>query len=267
MIIGKENKSNIEYAYNQLSDIDISVTTTNFETFKDNVVELYKIIVENSKHRGEVYINEIKTPSSTKYKIFGPGIPRPIDIFRIPYHPSKMVKKFHVNVVKMYYDGEVKLFRSCVSALLSGVNESYKWFSCNKVPADVLLKYAQRGFSIILNKKEKENISNFMKMSDRWSKILKFLDMKPDKIYCTIKPDHTFFDPSEYNGGIRFSLRNFRKKYIPHNNKLITKLSSNEFEFGSLPIRENNKIYPPNIANVIAGIDYIESREALKEID
>ena len=139
------DKSTIKIDYNSLADIDISITSLSQEEFKEKVYIIYNQIKKNAAHRGAVYIVEIKTIASIKYNLSGPGLPRPLDIFRIPYTPEKMIKKFHVNCVKMYYDGDLILFRSCIAALLSGVNENYKWFSCNKIPMDVILKYAQRG--------------------------------------------------------------------------------------------------------------------------
>jgi hypothetical protein len=171
----KTTRNAIEY--NQLADIDISITTKDHTVFKERALQLYNVIYENCKHRGPVHIKEIRTIASVKYKIYGPGISRPMDIFRIPYDPVKMVKKFHVHAVKMFYDGDVTLFRSCVSSLLSGVGENYKWFSCNKVPADVLLKYAQRGITIILNGNERAAVSNYISDNDRWGNVLKVLNL------------------------------------------------------------------------------------------
>lgn len=252
--------------YNQLADIDISITTRNHDIFKANALILYEAIKANCSHRGAVHIKEIRTIASVKYKIYGPGVSRPMDIFRIPYDPIKMVKKFHVHAVKMFYDGDVTLFRSCISSLLSGVGESYKWFSCNKVPADVLLKYAQRGITIIHNRKERDALSKYILESQRWSPIIKELNIKSDKIYCCVTERHPFFRPGIYNCGVRLGLRNFE----PDSNALYPNTISvpnpkTVFPYGELNTHNIKEIYPPDVKMINAVLDYIENGDVEDE--
>lgn len=251
-----ENKAQrIGVDYNQLADIDISITTRDHETFKSRALDLYNTICKNCNHRGPVHIKEIKTLASVKYKVYGPGIPRPMDIFRIPYDPAKMVKKFHIHAVKMYYDGEVTLFRSCIACLLSGVGESYKWFSCNKVAADVLLKYAQRGMSIILNERERAALSNYVKESDRWGSMLTTLNIPTEKIYCAVTANHPFFRPGLHGCGCRKDLRVFeRDSNNMYFNKLVITKPKNIFSFGEVRFKDSKKVYAPNIQTILAGI-------------
>lgn len=94
--------------YNLLSDIDISITSDNYETFNEIAQILAKQIQLNCSHIGEVWIKKIYTAATFKYKIYGPGLIRPIDLFRVPYGPDKMVKKFHCPIVRSWYDGKNK---------------------------------------------------------------------------------------------------------------------------------------------------------------
>lgn len=263
----KENKSMRNAVdYNQLADIDISITTRNHDTFKTNALALYEAIKANCSHRGAVHIKEVKTIASVKYKIYGSGIPRPMDIFRIPYDPIKMVKKFHVHAVKMFYDGDVTLFRSCVSCLLSGVGESYKWFSCNKVPADVLLKYAQRGLTIIHNRKERDALSKYIVDNERWGLIIKKLNIKSDKIYCCVTERHPFFRPGIYNCGVRLGLRNFEHdSNVAFPNTLVVSHPKTVFPYGELNTHNNKKIYMPDVKMINVVLDYIENGDAEDE--
>lgn len=258
-----ENKSKRKVEYNQLADIDVSITTKDLPTFKINALALYEKIKKNCEHRGPVYIKEVKTIASVKYKVYGPGLPRPIDIFRIPYDPIKMVKKFHVHPVKMYYDNEVFLFRSCIASLLSGVGENYKWFSCNKVPIDVLLKYAQRGLTIILNSNERKAVTNYLNIDERWGLMLKHLKIKPERIYCCVPASHSFFNPGMYNAGIRLGLRKFNKESKQvYSNSLVVPHSKSLTPYGELLIKDNNKFYPPDVNKITACFEHIDSREA-----
>ena len=83
------------------TSIDISIITRSHDKFKENALALYEAIKANCIHRGPVHIKEIKTIASIKYKIYGAGLCRPMDIFRIPYDPVKMVKKFQDALVKI----------------------------------------------------------------------------------------------------------------------------------------------------------------------
>ena len=251
-----ENKSSKGIEYNQLADIDISITTNSIETFKERVYILYNKILENCQHRGHVYITCIKTISSIKYKIYGPGVPRPMDVFRISYSPAKMVKKFHLHVVKMYYVNTLTLFRSCVSCLLSGISESYKWFACKKIPADVLLKYAQRGFTTVLNQVERESIANYIVTNDRYSLMLQYLQIKPNEIYCCVNNKHAFFKPCLYSAGIRLTLRMFTLCDEPYN-RLVISYNQSLKPYGVLQFADVKKIYPPNQMIVLSALNHI----------
>jgi hypothetical protein len=252
--------------YNQLADIDISITTLDMNLFKENALKLYNAICANCNHRGPVHIKEIKTLASTKYKIYGPGISRPIDIFRIPYDPIKMVKKFHVHAVKMFYDGSVTMFRSCLSCLLSGVGESYKWFSCNKVAADVLLKYTQRGFTIILNEKERNAISSYIKKCDRWGPMFETLQIDTEKIYCVVTEKHPFFRPGLYESGCRKGLRNFERDTSNlYANTLVVSATKTIFPFGEIIFKDTKKIYPPNDALIRSAVNYMVDKESYED--
>jgi hypothetical protein len=246
---------------NQLSDIDISITARNFDIFKVNALKLYEQIKANCEHRGDVYIKEIKTLSSVKFKIYGPGIPRPMDIFRIPYDPVKMIKKFHLHCVKMYYNGnDVIMFRSCVSCLLSGVNESYKWFSCNKIPKLVTLRYAARGFSLIENSKEKEASINYLNNDNTWGQLLKFLKIPVKRMYCCVTEDHPFFQSGLADCGIRLNLRKFEREFnSQYSSSLVVSYPRTDFPYGELLIKDNNKQHPPNAQFIHACLDYVET--------
>jgi hypothetical protein len=262
-----ENKTKRDATeYNQLADIDISITTRDMNVFKERALSLYESIRKNCEHRGAVYIKEVKTIATIKYKVYGPGIPRPMDIFRIPYDPVVMVKKFHVNAVKMFYNGEVTILRSCVSCLLSGVGETYKWFSCNKIPADVLLKYAQRGISIILNSKERDGISNYITGNKRWGNIITTLNIKPKKIYCCVTKNHPFFRPGIYGCGIRLGLRKFERDLDNlYTNTLVVEKIKNVYPYGEVLTHDNKKIYMPNMALIPAILDHIDSENVVTD--
>ena len=101
----EKSEKEVKLKYNLLSDIDISITIDNYDTFEEIALIIGNQIQQNCKHIGDVWIQKVHTVSSFKYKIYGPGLIRPIDLFRVPYGPCKMVKKFHCPIVRSWYDG------------------------------------------------------------------------------------------------------------------------------------------------------------------
>jgi hypothetical protein len=65
------------------------------------------------------------------------------------------VARFHFPCVRAYYQGDnVHILPSCITAMMTGVNIEYKYFAGIRNPVDIINKYMQRGFSILLNKFE-----------------------------------------------------------------------------------------------------------------
>lgn len=260
----KENEEEVLPDYNKLADIDIGINSPNFDKFREIVNQLFKIIRKNVKFRGPIWIKEIETLSSFKFKIYGPGLTRPIDMFRIPYDSSKMVKKFHLPCIKMWYEGvqessenDVLIYDSAVRALKSGVNENYKWFSCNKICVDVILKYTQRGFTTILNKLEREILKDYVKSSKRWKNLVDDVE-----IFGVMDMKHKFFYPANFDSGIRMNLRNdmFKENEIYYSKRHMVSYPKNRTPYGGdLTVKTNNSIIPPNISNVIKLMYYLNN--------
>jgi hypothetical protein len=275
--------------YNKLADIDISLTTSTFDDFREKAMILFGKINSNVAFRGPVYIIEIETLASFKFKIYGPGLTRPIDLFRIPYDASKMVKKFHVPCVRMWFEGQqivkiqdkkiifehkhpsnsgVYIYDSCVRALKSGINNSYKWFSCNKIPADVLLKYAQRGITTSLNKKERTAMEEYIKLGARWKDLMD-CDASMD-IFGMMTKHHKFFHPANFHSGIRMNLRN---SFFQEEDAFYSKRQSvnypehNTVYGGNLAIKTNSTINPPKIENITKYIIYAKDNSWVSDDD
>jgi len=278
--------------YNKLADMDISLTTHTFDDFRENARSLFKQIKHNVRFRGPVWMIEIETLASFKFKIYGPGLIRPIDLFRIPYDAAKMVKKFHVPCVRMWFEGtqevdildgkivagsssadDLIIFDSCLRALKSGVNNSYKWFSCNKIPADVILKYAQRGITTVLNKKERLALEAYMLIGKRWKNLL---DVAPDgqldansmDIFGVMSDKHKFFHSAQFDSGIRMNLRN--TLFVEDNSFYSKRQSVNYPEHntvygGDLAIKTNNSVNPPKLENITKYIRYLSNDQWMSD--
>lgn len=319
----EKEKVETEYKlkYNLLSDIDISITSDNYETFSELANILAKQIQLNCMHIGEVWIKKVYTAATFKYKIYGPGLMRPIDLFRVPYGPEKMVKKFHCPIVRSWYDGSnkigddcfshdkiiddywikkrsamccesydisyedhsfidapvtaeipaekniyintyykgVNIIRSCLVTALSGVNNTYKWFFNSKPCVEVILKYAQRGFTTIINANEMIALIEYMKISPRWKQFIS----DDNDVMGLMGQNHVFFHPSILDAGIRHKLRKFQKKHIDtYNRKQHVGVPKTDTEYGvNLAVKDNTKVYHPDINKINLFVNYMENLE------
>lgn len=290
---------------NLLTDIDISISTDSYTTFKEIAQLLYSHIKKNCMHIGEIWIEKVVTVGSFKYKIYGPGLIRPIDLFKIPYGPEKMVKKFHCPIVRSWYDGSnavvddvfkhseeidkywidkapvdhsyvlnpvepvvcknlyyigLNMIQSSLITSLSGVNGNYKWFFNSKPCVEVILRYAQRGWSFICNIREIAALKEYMKSEPRWACfIADGIDM------CgVVGKDHAFFSPCLYNAGIRYTLREFKKKITnTYSKSMSVGLANGKTEYDvDLSVKNNNKINMPDVNKINLFAEYINGNES-----
>lgn len=237
------DNSEIKISSNVLADIDLSVTADSAEEFDKIVKSLYQDIVSNCQK--EVFICKITTPTHYKYKIYGPGLTRSIDCFNIKTSPLAMVARFHLNIVRMYYDGEVIITRDCLMTHLTGVCDDYKWFSCNKIPADVIMRYIQRGFSIILNQMEIIILRNYLSSNDKWLTENQRESININtKLTAPINKNHVIFRPDVFGNGCRTGL-----KVIKIKNKLTyDTVSMEQRKVENFQCRKDCKIIAPKSA-------------------
>jgi len=162
---------------NDLADVDLSITCANPEAFDNQVVGLHIAICTRHPQK-DIRIRRIKTRSGYKYRMFGYGMSRPVDIFCTNKAPIDLVRGYHLPCVRMFWDeGYTKadlqqagahlqgpqIYNSCYSALVSGINNDYRWFGCNKIPLDVIIKYMARGITTSFNHREEQIYCAYLK--------------------------------------------------------------------------------------------------------
>lgn len=357
-----ESDAPIKEKYNLLSDIDISITSDNYDTFEILANMLILQIKKNCQHIGEVWGLKVYTKSSFKYKVYGPGLIRPIDLFRVPYGPEKMVKKFHCPIVRSWYDGSnavvddiynhtktidnywksqlqknpntwedgdfsyndsdsdnesgdadekadenvgenvdettimygnsykgVNILLSCIFTILSGVNNSYKWFFNSKPCVEVILKYAQRGFTTVITQREKNALVEYMRASLRWKHFVSQIsenlqvvdsDINPRPVpksksnmparpkpvtkskviqendvidmYGQVNRHHIFFSPCISGTGIRYKLRQFNTTNIQfYSRKMyVGILKQIANNMLNTNVKTNTKVHAPDMTKV-----------------
>lgn len=137
------------------SDIDLYIDTEDACEYKASVQRFISYI------RGRYqYVDVRKIENKTnfaRYKITQ-NIPanakscnkmKSIDIYKNKFGN---LYHYHLPIVRMAYTGnEVYMYPSCASALITGINGNYKWFKSSISAIDIIIKYVNRGFGIILN--------------------------------------------------------------------------------------------------------------------
>jgi hypothetical protein len=168
-----------------LSDIDVAVTSVSFEDYDNKVHEIFKQIQANiqNKHKKlaedagvpfdpsvcHVYLYKQTVKYGFKYVLKGAGTSRCVDFFRISIPMYKLLVGFHLNVVRFWWDGvELRCLASAACAVMTGVNQWYRWFSNNKDPMDIVLKNVQRGYTTLLNPPEIAVLNAYVQEVDKY---------------------------------------------------------------------------------------------------
>lgn len=133
-----------------------------------------------------------------KYKVS--GIKRSFEIFQIKY-PNffSTVHKFHLPCVRAYYNGtDVFMLPSAISACMTLTNIEYKYFAGTKDPIEVINKYRQRGFSTILNDKERIKLIKYSNDVQKWRDLYEIKTLSKnntDKLFKPFDISNKFFKP------------------------------------------------------------------------
>lgn len=153
--------------YNELIK---GLTQSEIEKLQNDFEDVYKIldvefkIIINNKTK-----NDIDMVYTYKYKIKSPHINHELELFRIKSDDFfSHVSQFHLPCVRAYYDGNVYLLPSCISAHLTLMNIDYKYVSGNTDILEIINKYVFRGFGTWLNQKEYKIILKYNKTVEKY---------------------------------------------------------------------------------------------------
>lgn len=97
-----------------------------------------------------------------------------IEMFRIKDREFfNTVARFHFPCVRSYYNGNnVHILPSCISSMMTGLNIEYKYFAGIRNPNEIINKYLQRGFGVLLNKYERNIWVEYNKSNALYSNVL-----------------------------------------------------------------------------------------------
>lgn len=188
------------------SDLDVLVSCPSYKEF---IATAEDMVAQLGTNLGSpVTVVHDTCQSGVRYHVSHPALDFTIEIYRSPLARARLTSGFHVPPARMYWnfhpDMGKNLFmtRACAGSLVTGIGADYNWFSSNKVPADVTLKYAQRGVTIPHNYKELECLSKYLETSDRWG----YGFYKIMEITGAFTHDHPFFRVDAIPRGIRYGL-------------------------------------------------------------
>lgn len=140
---------------------------------------------------------------SIRFKITAtPFLNHTIEVFRVSGDDFfSTVARFHLPCVRSYYDGEnVYMLPSCVSALMTYMNQDYKYFAGIRDPCDILIKYMSRGFGTYLNPKEKTALLDYVSNKEnKWADRLKVDKRSPEsrrEFFSSHPLDYHLFYPN-----------------------------------------------------------------------
>jgi hypothetical protein len=196
----KDPKYNAFFEILPLQNVNFYVKT--FADLDDDMIPSSYMVTENLKF---------------KYTIS--GIKRTFEIFQIRY-PNffSTVHKFHLPCVRAYYDGvNVQMLPSAISACMTLCNIEYKYFAGTKDPIEVINKYRQRGFSTILNDKERIKLIKYSFDVEKWRELYEIKSLTKaftEKIFKPMEITNKFFKPQKvYNSQIMFSKHVYHPSY------------------------------------------------------
>jgi hypothetical protein len=149
------------------SDYDIVIAEPLYKEFFRIVPLIAADIAHNlnETETDEWKLAHIVSDSGIRFIFTHVRLSRHIEIFRTPRDPIKLVSMFHMPSVKALWTFEdLIMCRSYIVAMLTGVCETFDWFSTNKIPMDITLKNAQRGYGTYHNDKEIETLEKYFQL-------------------------------------------------------------------------------------------------------
>uniref|UniRef100_A0A6C0H245 Uncharacterized protein n=1 Tax=viral metagenome TaxID=1070528 RepID=A0A6C0H245_9ZZZZ len=175
--------------YNSFFEIlpidSVKIYTRNFNELDDNLIPESVMISENLKF---------------KYNVT--GIKRSFEIFQIKYSNFfSTVHKFHLPCVRAYYDNtNVFILPSCITACMTLTNIEYKYFAGTKDPIEVINKYRRRGFTTILNDKERIKMIKYSHDIEKWRDLYEIKTLSKnntDKLFKPLDLNNKLFKPAK----------------------------------------------------------------------
>lgn len=121
------------------------------------------------------------------------------------------VARFHFPCVRAYYTGDnVYMLPSCITAMMTGLNIDYKYFSGIRDPNEIINKYLKRGYGLILNKYEILALTEYNKNNNE------YIDILGEKT-----TNHNLYKLNLVEQQKKYSINDLKQYYYKFSNKEI----------------------------------------------
>lgn len=146
----------------------------NFNQMDTEIIYRRNDLISNEKPRYNDNENKIVIKFSENFRFKLNCKKTNIEMFRIKDREFfSTVARFHFPCVRAYYNGvNVHILPSCISAMMTGLNIEYKYFAGIRNPNEIINKYLQRGFGVLLNKYERNIWAEYNKSDPLYSNVL-----------------------------------------------------------------------------------------------
>jgi hypothetical protein len=204
-----------------LDELNITIVTydklkANFEQ-EENEINLYvnDFRSDNNKVSDEENLIVIQFIENMKFKISHPKLERQIECFKT--HTNDffgVVSRFHLPCVRAYYqNNNVYILPSCVTAMMTGINIDYKYFTGSYNPIDIINKYRMRGFSTLLSMNEKQYMKNYNNTVDTCGKM--FYTSSSETTYGNKDLNDKIYKPQHFINNLPIDIyKNINATYI-----------------------------------------------------
>lgn len=214
-------------------DIDIAVQEQSYKKFIDIAYELVNHISKNlgCESKCEIY----SATNSIRFHVFNKQLTKKIEIFKTPSSPIALVSRFHIAAVRMYWDFKnLYMTRSCLACLYTGISENIMWSPTMKQKSyNVILKYIQRGFTVVLNYHDIRLLKNYAMRNKEWKTLFRYMGFRDDADIYKFDYDgeDDFFKPHKYKAGICYNLniKYYRTALLIQNNEKYKKSNNTLF--------------------------------------
>lgn len=153
-----------------LSSIPSDEHVKYFNMFKFNYVDVI-IKFKNNGNTNPDYKNILV---NYKFKINCAVLNHQIDIFQSRSSDiMNLVGNFHLPCVRAYYNGNVYMTPSFITAHMTYMNIDYRYFAGTNHPCEIINKYRMRGFGTWLNIKELKQYVEYTQNSKYWNTFYK----------------------------------------------------------------------------------------------
>ena len=192
-----------EYTQELLTDSEGAFSKDEQDIIKKKYPDIFKfnysnVVIKPKTNTNENFKNILV---NYKFKIKCKLLNHNIEIFQCRANDiMNLVGNFHLPCVRAYYDGNVYMTPTFITAHMTYMNIDYRYFAGTSHPCDIIKKYRTRGFGTWLNKNE------LKEYTEKYDEPLGWLNVNDPIFYpkkAEFENDLSYNDRYEINANIK----------------------------------------------------------------